>query len=304
MKPLITVLMCTYNGEKYITEQLLSIMNQTYENIRLIIYDDCSTDSTVEFINKFVADTGDDRVTVVVNEKPSGSSQKNFMHIIEDYKNSEYIALSDQDDIWNDKKLEVMMKVLQEHEIKDRPCMVCHKVETISDDGGHIGYTKLYTPDFCNLIFHPTAQGCCMLFNKACTDLLSFEADNIAMHDWYISLVYAVKNRIHLIDEPLLKYRQHENNVVGHKRISYMERLRLVLLDDEKVKKYSEIMSMIYEVSKIQESEFLYEYKCAYEARDVKKLICLLKRYRCFDSGVHGLMQIMKTKKAFRRIFS
>ena len=99
---MISIAMTTYNGEKYLREQLDSILNQTYKDFELIICDDCSTDSTVQIIKSYI----DPRIKLFINEKNLGF-KKNFEKAIK-LCTGEYIALSDQDDIWELDHLKIL----------------------------------------------------------------------------------------------------------------------------------------------------------------------------------------------------
>ena len=102
MKEKIDVLLATYNGEKYLKEQIDSILNQTYQNIHLIISDDCSKDETQKILKEYKEK--DDRITVYIQEQNLGYI-KNFEFLLEKVE-SDYYMLSDQDDVWLPEKIE------------------------------------------------------------------------------------------------------------------------------------------------------------------------------------------------------
>ena len=107
----IDILLATYNGEKYLREQLDSILNQTYQNFKLIVSDDCSTDLTREILKEY--EEKDKRIIVFYQEK-NLCYIKNFEFLLKNVK-SEYYALSDQDDVWKPEKIEVAMNMLKEN---------------------------------------------------------------------------------------------------------------------------------------------------------------------------------------------
>ena len=102
MEEQIDVLLATYNGEKYLKEQIDSILNQTYKNIRLIISDDCSKDKTREILKQY--EEKESRIKVFYQEKNLGYI-KNFEFLLKQVEN-EYYMLSDQDDVWLPEKIE------------------------------------------------------------------------------------------------------------------------------------------------------------------------------------------------------
>lgn len=107
MEEQIDILMATYNGEKYLKEQIESILNQTYKNIRLVISDDCSKDRTREILKQYEQDK---RIEVYYHEKNQGYI-KNFEYLLKQVKNDIYM-LSDQDDVWLPEKVEKSYKTL------------------------------------------------------------------------------------------------------------------------------------------------------------------------------------------------
>ena len=111
MEERIDVLVATYNGEKYIREQLDSIINQTYKNIRILISDDCSKDSTPDILKEY--EQKDDRIIVYTHEKNFGNYIKNFEFLLTKVE-SEYYALCDQDDVWLPEKIEKTFNKLKE----------------------------------------------------------------------------------------------------------------------------------------------------------------------------------------------
>ena len=108
MQEKIDVLMATYNGEKYLKKQIDSILNQTYQNIQLIISDDCSTDRTREILKQYEKD---DRIKIFYQEKNLGYV-RNFEFLLEKVENDLYM-LSDQDDVWKKEKIEKTVEKLK-----------------------------------------------------------------------------------------------------------------------------------------------------------------------------------------------
>lgn len=109
----VTILMATYNGHKYIQEQIDSILKQTHQNFELIIQDDCSTDSTLDIVNRYAKK--DDRIKVYCNEKNLGYTN-NFMALLEKAQ-GEYIFLSDQDDVWLEDKIAYNISIIDGYDI-------------------------------------------------------------------------------------------------------------------------------------------------------------------------------------------
>ena len=112
---MISVVMATYNGEKYISKQLWSILNQTFSDFEIVIVDDCSSDRTVDLINSVFENAAFQNYQIIINEKNLGHN-KSFEKAI-GYCTGDYIAISDQDDIWMENKLEKLMERISNKEI-------------------------------------------------------------------------------------------------------------------------------------------------------------------------------------------
>ena len=110
---MIDILMATYNGEKYIEEQIISILKQSVCDWNLIIQDDCSNDKTVDIIKKY-AERYPDKIKYYLRKHQSGSAYKNFFSMIK-YSNAEYVMFADQDDVWKEDKIEKQVSFLEEH---------------------------------------------------------------------------------------------------------------------------------------------------------------------------------------------
>ncbi|EEY35290.1 glycosyltransferase, partial [Pseudoleptotrichia goodfellowii] len=109
----IDILLATYNGEKYLEEQLYSILNQSYPNINLLIRDDGSKDKTVDIIKKYAQK--DERIKFIEDDLGNLGFLKNFEKLLE-HSEENYIMFSDQDDIWNPDKIEKSYKKIRETE--------------------------------------------------------------------------------------------------------------------------------------------------------------------------------------------
>ena len=220
MKNLVSIAMATYNGEKYLREQLDSIYNQTYKNIEVIVSDDCSTDKTVEILDEYSKQYG---LRYFVNAKNIGYV-KNF-EIVISICAGDYIALADQDDIWLPEKLEVLLNEIG-HNIT-----IHSDAELINKDGEFIKeswttyYRKSKKSEMLNYIFdNNNVTGCTSLFKKELlSKLLPFPSD-FKYHDAWLSLVSCNNGGIKYLDKSLIKYRLHDSNVVGeNKNISLQD---------------------------------------------------------------------------------
>ena len=207
---MISVCMATYNGEKYIKDQLLSILKQIGPNDEIIISDDLSTDKTVEIINCL----NDSRIKLFFNTNRGYTT--NFQNAIQQ-ASGDFIFLSDQDDIWVDHKLTIMSELLLHYDfvVSDAKLVNTH-LESLGSTyfelrgGGGNG--------FVNNLKKLQYIGCCMAFRKTILKkVLPFPNNSILCpHDFWIAMISEFYYKTHVIKEPLLLYRRHGENVSTH----------------------------------------------------------------------------------------
>lgn len=214
----VAILLCTYQGEKYLAEQLNSFTAQTYPNWTLWISDDGSTDSTLSQLSAFAQQNDPGQVTV--RPGPRKGFVKNFMSLIcEPTLHADYYALSDQDDIWHADKLERAVNWLRQIP-EGQPALYCTRTELINDAGQRIGFSPLFSrpPAFANALMQNVAGGNTMVMNHAARELLreaGADVDVIA-HDWWVYIVIsACGGQVHYDGQPSLRYRQHGDNLIG-----------------------------------------------------------------------------------------
>lgn len=297
----VVVAMCTYNAAKYIGEQLDSLLNQSYDNFKIVIYDDCSSDDTVDIIRKNM--DKDNRIELHVNEENLGPAL-NFKSIVQGCSGADYLFLCDQDDVWDLHKIETMLNTVREKEsIDNKPYLIAHNYN-ISDENNVVLYKKcIQSVYFYDLIMKPQIPGCCMLLNHAALQLVKWNKCNISMHDWYISLIIALYGEIVIVDEPLINYRQHANNQIGCKKYSKFDRIKMVVNDNKKIKNYSKLLEQLYAVGvNYPQCQFLSDYNRNYEKRNSNGVIKLFFDNGVLSRDVHGIYQVYIIKKAMKNI--
>jgi glycosyltransferase involved in cell wall biosynthesis len=218
---MISIAMAAFNGEKYIQEQLDSILCQTHVDFELIVIDDCSTDTTWAILQEYK--TKDARVHCYANNYNIGF-KKNFEKTIALCK-GEYIALADQDDIWTSDHLEVLY-----NSIKDNT-LICSNSEFIDSESKKTGNkfrnnfniqkTAKYNSKeyFYLMILRNFVQGCTVLFKKsALLDAFPIP-DEFVYHDQWIGLFASFFGKIIYLNHVTVYYRIHENNSSKTQRI-------------------------------------------------------------------------------------
>ncbi len=229
---MIDILLATYNAEKYITQQIDSILSQTYKNFKIIVSDDGSTDRTVSIINEYVS-TYPDKITLLPFIKNLGVKE-NFNYLLQS-ANSDYIAFSDHDDIWLENKLEISIKKLKEIE-NNLPTLI-YSDKSLVDENIHLislssnKAENLQAENFIlnKLLVQNTASGCTIMINKKLKDLVGNIPDEAIMHDHYIMLIASIFGKIEYIDKPLILYRQHDDNVIGGAKYNLVYIIRKLL---------------------------------------------------------------------------
>lgn len=229
MKETVTILLASYNGEKFLTEMIDSVLNQDYENIRLVLSDDNSKDSSVQILEKYALENPE-RVIHYRSGQRFGCAQKHFMHLLmKFYHDSDYIMFCDQDDVWHKNKVEITLKRMKElEEEQDIPVLVHTDLRVVDGDLNEI------SPSFCkhsglsgdrvelnNLLVQNVVTGCTVMINRALAELgVKHEiTDAVMMHDWWLALIASAFGKIGFVDEPTIDYRQHGNNSVGAKNV-------------------------------------------------------------------------------------
>lgn len=215
MKPDICVVMSTYNGEKYIKDQIESIFSQEGVNVFLFVRDDGSTDRTLEILETY----NNERIKIIRGENIG--AKDSFLEALSIAPLASYYAFSDQDDVWDSDKLSVAVGKLKESNA-EIPSLYCGRTRQVYEKNrgkqGTSSKEKMVRPFlFGEPIMTP---GCTMVFNRSLKGLLDrYHPRVFAMHDaWLRDLCLAVDGKIIYDNIPHMTYRQHENNVVGGKR--------------------------------------------------------------------------------------
>lgn len=226
MQETVDVLLATYNGEKYIREQIESILNQTYQNIRLIISDDCSKDNTPEILREY--EKKDNRIELYIQEKNLGVV-KNIEFLLSKVKNN-YYMLSDQDDVWLSEKIEKSLETLTN---KDADLVfgdlevVDQDLKTIYPSFGDFmllnnKINKYINSPKLNYIYN-CVTGCTVLAKKETIQKIVPlpGKSKYLIHDHWIGLMASIYGKVAYMPEKYIKYRQHGNNQVGTEKISH-----------------------------------------------------------------------------------
>lgn len=229
-EPTVVIILATYNGEKYIEEQIRSIQEQGYQSWCLLIRDDCSTDGTVQLIKRMAVN--DKRISLLNHDDSNIGVVKSFGLLMEEAlkdENTEYVFFSDQDDVWSSKKLEVMLQRFSEIEklsrVENEAILIHSDLEVVDAtlstiNESFMSYQAIRHESVAAwqvLAVQNFVTGCSMAINRSLLEQAQPLPTTTIMHDWWIALFASIYGHIEFIDETLLKYRQHESNEVGAK---------------------------------------------------------------------------------------
>lgn len=265
----ISVAICTYNGQKYIAEQLQSILRQTKLPDEIVICDDNSTDRTVEIIRKTFQDYSFNQFRIEIN-KPGLRTIKNFEKAIS-LCTGKWIFLSDQDDVWNTTKIETMLKAA-----KCNTLLLFSNGQLIDQDGKdsqstlwqHWGFTEEQQKRWKNnpfafkdlLINKNFVTGATVLLNrKILKKALPIKVPNGYYHDAWFALHAAAADGLHFISDCTINYRIHPEQQVG-------------------VSKTGNDMSSVFSDDNISNEEFKQKIQKMYDSNILQRKIKTLKR--------------------------
>ena len=214
----VDILMATYNGEQYLKEQIDSILNQTYTNIRLLINDDCSTDKTIEILKEY--EQKDNRIYVQYNKENLGSI-KNFENLLSRVENK-YFMLADQDDVWMPQKVEKSLDKIT----KENADLVFTDLEAVDENlktitpsvVRYMGFKKNIDKynDYKLVFLRNCVTGCTIISKKELIKkYIPIPNKEPMVHDWWMALMIAQDGKLAFLDEPTIKYRQHGKNQLG-----------------------------------------------------------------------------------------
>ena len=225
----VSVVLCTYNGESFIKEQLLSILNQTYPLHEIIIVDDCSTDNTVLIIESLASESN--IVKVYKNESNIGYN-KNFEKALQ-LTSADIIAISDQDDVWHTQKIEILLEQWKENTL----LIYCDSVRFDKEIPEYPKSSRIVRrvegKNPRKLSVYNTVPGHAMLIKKELLSL-SLPFNNNIYYDWWLAMVATCNGGISYNPSVLVYQRVHDNNVTIKNNLSNTERLlqyKIMLLD-------------------------------------------------------------------------
>lgn len=219
---MVHIMLGTYNGEKYIKEQIDSIIQQTYKEWKLYISDDSQDNGTIQIIKEYLVKFPEKMVLLDKRDRTDGA-KGNFSYLFENMGTADYYLFCDQDDVWNTEKLKYLVKIMDNMN-NDNPRLLYHNIEVVDEELKSIctsfteytGLTLRENNSFRQLLVYNCIPGCSIIINRTLKELVNLIPQECAMHDWWVVLAARCFNSEIIYDKKILGlYRQHRNNEIG-----------------------------------------------------------------------------------------
>ena len=229
-RPHISVVMATYNGERFLRQQLNSLCDQEFKADEIVVSDDHSSDQTIQILEEY-----NSILAYTANHGKRGVIS-NFKNAASRAKTGNYMAFADQDDLWLSNKLSASMDMLLRSEDKSLPCMVYSDPIVINNEDEVsaqslwtiLGFNK-YQHKLETILFGNPAGGCTMLINPELAKYISTIPDDSYMHDAWLTLCAYTFGKAIVMKEQVLLYRQHDSNVTFSNDYKQTSRFKRIL---------------------------------------------------------------------------
>ena len=244
----VNIIMASYQGEKYIEEQLESILESTKVDVFVTVYDDGSKDRTKEIVSSYEKQYPG-KVKLILNEHNLGLT-KNFLHGLLDNEFS-YVMFSDQDDVWNPDKVKKTLDCMKREEEKQpqgTPVIVFTDALVVDGElnpmypsfhrSQGLDTSKL---DLAHMMMENKMMGCTMMLNRGMIEKVTQLPEHARYHDWWLGLIAAAYGTIVYLPEATIKYRQHGKNMVGNQSFGTYVANRISSLREQRKALYATV---------------------------------------------------------------
>jgi len=241
--PCVAILLATYNGQVFLPEQLNSFLSQTHSNWKILASDDGSCDQTLTILEQFRMDHGTEKLSIVSG--PGKGFVANFFSMVcSETCSADYYAFSDQDDVWENDKLQRAIDWLKTIP-NNTPALYCARTRLVDQDNREIGLSPLFPkkPCFENALVQSIAGGNTMVFNDAARCLFKTVSDNTELnsHDWwYYIIITGLGGQFFYDHHCSLRYRQHSGNLTGMNTSFSAKLFRIRMLFEGRFKKWND----------------------------------------------------------------
>jgi glycosyltransferase involved in cell wall biosynthesis len=292
--PKVTVLLATFNGEKFLEEQLTSLFDQQDVDIEVMANDDGSTDGTLKVLQRW---KNSGLIVSISHSNRIGASGA-FLTLLQKCEEKQYVAFCDQDDIWKPRKLISQVESLD----GDYPQLVFSRRFYIDEQNKAFGISPSISKEisFGNALIENIAHGNTQLLNASAVRVVNTSAViDIGNYDSWTNLLINAVGKCKIIDEPLVLYRVHKNNAVGLRKFNILRILNSVDLYYRQACEYKKFTEKLNTKSKLEEVEELIS--IIEEERIYRRIILALKssyyRQSNIDHLIFQLILIFKKHK-------
>lgn len=211
----VNILLSTYNGEKYLEEQLNSLVNQIDVELDILVRDDGSKDATLNIIQQYMQKYNYIHLYKGKNLGPTFS----FLDLLQNSHEADYYAFCDQDDVWDTDKMIKAVEAMESDNEKEIPQLYYCEMRVTDEKRNFLYFVQKTRPKQKNKytsLLENAASGCSMVFNKVARDLLCMkQPEYCSMHDAWVFMVCSMFGKVYYDPNPHMDYRQHTNNVAG-----------------------------------------------------------------------------------------
>jgi glycosyltransferase involved in cell wall biosynthesis len=290
---IVTILLSTYNGEKYLEELINSLKAQTYPNIEIIARDDNSHDLSIKILEK-------QNIKIIRGENVGAKKSFEILlkYTLRNTSNN-YFMFCDQDDVWSDNKITdsiKLMKTLEKKFGKQTPLLVHTDLQVVNEQLKqlHASFWKYENINpkrnsLNELLLQNTITGCTLLINRKLAELSLPIGKAAIMHDWWIALVASSFGKIGVLEKVTLKYRQHENNKIGAVKFTFFNGISKILLNNNILKKNflqaKEFFDTYKNILALEKKQTVEHFVSIEKYRFLQKRIALVKN-RFFKHGI------------------
>lgn len=299
----VEILLATYNGAKFLREQLDSLLNQTHQSIHIYIGDDDSTDATPSIIQEYL-DKYPAKLTLAASSGRHGVIG-NFSRLMKEAKGA-YVMFCDQDDVWAKDKIEVTLKQMKAAEREHgaaTPVLVHTDLQVVDTSLQVIApsywrYAHLWpnkASSLNRLLAQNVVTGCTVMINRALLELAYPVPNQVFMHDWWLALVAAAFGKVIAINQATILYRQHHANTLGAQKfftvnqVLQWKNIKLKLESRKHIRarqsvQADELLSRFSLTLPSPNKEMISAFKISLEAPALKR-VGIIVRYRLYKNG-------------------
>lgn len=314
-KPVVEILMATFNGAQFLAQQIESILAQDYQQFRIVIRDDGSTDDSLGIIKTFI-EQHPEKIALLNDVRGHLGASLGFMALLQN-SNADYVMFADQDDVWLPEKISMSMAEMEQSEVtygKNMPILI-HSDLIVTDkalsvvSGSFWKYQGL-SPECVSinrLLVQNVVTGCTAMMNRSLVNLVRPVDSGMIGHDWWLGLLASAFGKIIYLPQATMLYRQHGKNAVGAVKWNVSGMLgkffdvdthRMLADRLRKTRQQAAQFSSIYgDILPQNAYRIILRYATLHELSYFSRIICVL-RYRFFKVGIFrniGMMLILRT---------